>query len=112
MAFFPLHLTRSRSDSVTSTDPDDEPLAVRCELAAARLGSCTTRLSAFGEAQRAGHEPVEFAVVDHFGLPRWVRVVMEAVRVLDQVAQFIGVLLRQHLPRCADPLLADVPEGP
>ncbi len=49
------------------------------------------------ETQHSGDEPSQFTVVDYFGLPRRIRVVMKPVRVFNEIKELLGVLSVQNL---------------
>jgi hypothetical protein len=62
--------------------------------------------------KRALHEIDEFGVIVVLRLIGRVGVVMEKVRIIDEVAQFDGVGLVENLLRCAETLHADIAELP
>jgi hypothetical protein len=49
---------------------------------------------------------MKLGVIDSFSLPSGVRIMMEPVRILNQIAQLPSVILVQNLMRRIDPLYA------
>src|SRR3546814_15855829 len=64
------------------------------------------------EVQCLLHEPQKLAVVDVMRFPGGVGVVVEVVRVFDQVSEFVGVGPVEDLIGRTQPLDAQVTEGP
>jgi len=63
------------------------------------------------ERQHPLNESEKFSVVDDLGLPGRIRIVMKPVRVFDEFAEFLGILLVKNLLSCPKSLLAKSAKG-